>query len=165
MQPLLLAPLIYLLAHFLIYAAVLRRRPVCQTESGIFGWHVGSFILLGIGLIVGAALSPGPAAWATVVFGIGLHGIYSLSFLELWSLTQGSYSINILLELHRRGGRVRTGDLTAARRLGNEKQTARSGDLRRLGLIGPAGNPTPRGRAAAGVLRLLLWLSNGKPTN
>src|SRR5271170_8479003 len=85
----------YLACHLVAYALVLRWIPFFRTEFGIFALHVASFL----GLLAAVALRPtnGPGLAAPrIVLGMSLHGIYSLSFLELWSLTQGSYSLAIL---------------------------------------------------------------------
>jgi DNA-binding HxlR family transcriptional regulator len=63
----------------------------------------------------------------------GSHACFSLFFLELWSLTQGSYSLQILSHIARGGD---SGDLLSrSRAIGRDKFDSRLASLEKLGLI------------------------------
>ena len=105
----------------------------------------------------------GPADVAAAVGGIALHGIYSTSFLELWSLAQGGYSLQILEavgRLSRTGGGV---DRAVLRAIGEAKRSGRLDGLVGLGLVRRTDRGvslTGPGRLVAGILALIVWLAN-----
>src|SRR5207248_3861685 len=86
--------LAYVAAHFGLYALVLRRLPRFIEERVIFAYHAVSAVVLTV-LAPGLWLV-GVIDFATLVGLVSLHGLYSMSFLELWSLSQGGYSLQIL---------------------------------------------------------------------
>ena len=91
----------YLSAHFLLYALVFRNLRFFYQEKNIFLYHAISFFSLsaaGAGLLVWE-----PAALGRVIAAVSLHGIYSLSFLELWALSDGGYSLRILDQIDQPG--------------------------------------------------------------
>jgi hypothetical protein len=89
---------VWCLAHLGIFVIV-RGGTSVASERGIFRFHVASFAALAILLaaFVAAGASIGTSAGA-----LALHGIYSLSFLELWSLSEGGFSVTGLLRLSRK---------------------------------------------------------------
>jgi hypothetical protein len=154
----------YLVVHLVVYVIWYRHVPKLRTEAAILAYHVLSYgFLLGVLTLAGAML--GQPGWIAALFAGGLHGIYSLSFLELWSLTQGSYSLGILARIAQNGGQASGQELATLQGIGATKQAERRGALHRLGLTQLDGAPTFRGRLAAVPLRAILWLSNGRPLN
>jgi hypothetical protein len=92
---------IYLLAHWVAYALVFRRLPAIQSEKGVFLFHFFSacFLPLAVfGFNFGLGLSFATLCAATA---LAAHGIYSLSFLELWALSDGSFSYMVLSAIER----------------------------------------------------------------
>lgn len=154
----------YLVVHLVVYALWLRHSRMLRTEAAIFVYHAFSYCFL-VGMLVLVATRLGQPGWIAALFAAGLHGIYSLSFLELWSLTQGSYSLGILARVAQTGGQASGVELAALQGIGATKQKERRTALQRLGLTRPDGTPTFRGRVAAVPLRTILWLSNGRPLN
>jgi hypothetical protein len=154
----------YVGLHFTTYALAGRHHPVLQTERGIFAWHAISY-LLALLLAACTVLLQSPAE-ALILGGLlaGLHGIYSLSFLEIWSLTQGSYSLQLLSRIEQCGP-MTADEVPGAAGIGSQKQQDRAGALCRLGLARMDGRLTPAGWIAAQGLRAILWLSHGKPLN
>lgn len=149
---------LYLLAHAALYVAVLRRLEWLRRERGMFLYHAvpaGAAALVALGVM---AEQP-----ALGVLLLGVLGIYSLSFLEAWSLAQGGYSIRILdafAEAQDAGERV---DLRPLHALGAEKRAARLDGLEGLGLIATEAGTvrlTARGRVAAQGLHGLARLVN-----
>ena len=156
--------LLYLATHAGLYFAVLRGLPKLSSEKGIFLYHFGSAILVAGGWGIWAIANGGSDAWAWFVCAVMLHGIYSLSFLELWALADDSYSLAIM-EILRRGGTV-SGPVLLQRleSIGLCKQTSRLDALQAIGLVREVGDgsftPTSAGRAAALLGRVLLFLVN-----
>lgn len=102
------------------------------SEARIFIFHVAIFLFLPmLSLIV--ALRLGLQVLPLDVLTLyGLSAIYSLSFLELWSLSEGGYSLQILAAINSGS----SGDLLSqASVVGQTKQTARIEGLIRLGLV------------------------------
>ena len=88
--------LVWLACHFLIYAAVLRDMPLFQTERGIFLYHLTSAAVFMAAALVILPIRRDGEAFSVASALVAAHGIYSISFLELWSLAQGSYSLSIM---------------------------------------------------------------------
>ncbi len=150
----------YLALHFLLYAAFLRNARFFNQEKSIFFYHFFSFAVLFILAAFVAAAEPGAFLMAGAA--VSLHGIYSLSFLELWALSDGGYSLRILDRVQHCGT---SADLDSLQDLGASKIKYRLESLKRLGFL--AGNSgewalTRRGRAAAAVLRLIMLVSKQK---
>jgi len=84
----LLGSLAYLVLHALVYLVVLRTRDAFRSERGVFMYHAASAVVVTLAVLIGAA----QASWmdglaietlATVVAVVCLHGIYSMTFLEV----------------------------------------------------------------------------------
>ncbi len=91
-------------------------------ELGIFLYHLGSSLLL---VFAAGVLSlAGFVAIPIAVGMVALHGIYSMSFLELWSLAQGGYSVSILLAAVKNGDITRS-DVMRFAAIGEAKRLAR----------------------------------------
>jgi hypothetical protein len=88
--------LVYLVAHFVLYVFPLRQKAFFQSERGIFLYHLASAVLFSVAALALWKVEFNDAGLATALALIAAHGIYSISFLELWSLAQGSYSIAII---------------------------------------------------------------------
>jgi len=82
--------------------------------------------------VLAAVCYPTDEQVAGAVMIVGLQGIYSLSFLELWSLAQGGYSLRILMDWEATG---RTPDWTGLQRIGAAKKANRLASLQRLSLL------------------------------
>lgn len=151
--------------HFFIYLCFLRKTRIMRLEKNIFWWHAGSWLLfLFLGFIQVLVSMPDSKNVATaVVLGLSLHGIYSLSFLELWSLTQASYSLQLLFAI---GQKKRLNSvLRTGANLGRQKLEARKESLRRIGLITSKGYPSRSGKMVGLICRCIFWISGGKSLN
>jgi len=129
------------------------------SERGIFRFHVASFAALAILVaifIAGASIGTGVGA-------LSLHGIYSLSFLELWSLSEGGFSVIALLKLSLKP-LPRASLLAELSTIGQRKKDDRLQKLLSSGLIsgGATLTLTERGRWVAKVVRLLRSIANFK---
>jgi hypothetical protein len=157
--------LLWLACHFLIYVAVLRNMPLFQTERGIFLYHLSSAaVFVAVALVIFVIRRDGEAFSVACALVAG-HGIYSISFLELWSLAQGSYSLSIMGQ--GRADRIpsRAELIEAFARIGNAKKADRLSGLQGSQLIWLDGNHwklNGAGAIVASMLRSLLWLANIK---
>lgn len=154
---------IYLLLHFAIYAVVLRRRPLFHRELPIFLYHVLPASLAAIGAVGSIIAEPSVDLLLQAVWIVAIQGMYSLSFLELWALSQGGYSIHIL---SRHESSYRNGTLaepTGLDQFGAAKKGDRLRGLRHLRLIRavPGGyGLSTAGRVVAGFLNVVRWVAN-----
>ena len=154
---------IYLFAHLLLYFAVLRRLPAFRAERTIFLYHAISAVAVSL-VVVASWFVPGSGVdveWVVAV--IAMHGIYSVSFLELWSLADGGYSLQILEHVLRAERRGEQPDADALRAIGIAKQGDRLAGLASIGFVQQQGGRlslTPKGRMAASILALLAWLTH-----
>ena len=157
--------LAYTLVHLSAYLLLFRTRPAFERESVVFRYHLLSFG--GLAVVTGLLLllPDGPVDVAAAVGGIALHGIYSTSFLELWSLAQGGYSLQIL-EAVGRFSRTDGGvDRAVLRAIGEAKRSGRLDGLVQLGLVRRSGRQvslTPGGQVVANLLAIVVWLANVK---
>jgi hypothetical protein len=154
---------LYMAAHLLLYFAVLRHLPAFRTERTIFLYHAVSAV--GVTLVVVASLlMPGSGAdleWAVAV--VALHGIYSVSFLEVWSLADGGYSLQILEHVERANRLGEQPDVEALRAIGIAKQGNRLAGLAAIGLVRQEAGRlslTAPGRVVASCFALLAWLTH-----
>lgn len=157
----------YLVMHLAVYAVWLRHRDTYRQERPIFLYHLASWFLgAGAFTILGGALQGWTAAGMMLVLVGSLHGIYSLSFLELWSLSQGSYSLSILTAVERDPTlESLRPDAARLRAIGQQKREARLVSLQRLGLLNPQEAATPPGRLVAALISGIITLSNGRNLN
>ena len=155
----------YIAAHFLAYVLFLRHRPAFRQERVIFLYHFVPACIYFAFASLPMLISFDPSAVLTTVGLISGHGIYSLSFLELWSLADGSYSVSILIFAKAEGKLSPVAAVTRLARLGDAKKSDRLAALSRLGLSRHDGEVwalTGRGQIMASFLRSLLWLANLK---
>ncbi len=146
----------YVAAHLLAYAVMLDRRRV--HERGVLAYHVGSFILLLAVLAPIFWFGAVEDALAAVVAAACLHAIYSLTFLELWALADGSFSLPILADFARPMPPTLDEVLARHASSGDAKKAFRIGTLVSLGLVRREGGLyrlTRCGRIVAGLFSLL----------
>jgi hypothetical protein len=157
--------LVWLASHFLIYVAVLRKMSLFQTERGIFLYHLASTVIFVAAALVIFLIRRDGEAFSLACALVAAHGIYSISFLELWSLAQGSYSLSIMGQ--GRSDRVpsRAELVDSFSRIGNAKKADRLSGLEGSQLIRLDGNHwklNGSGAIVASILSSLLWLANIK---
>jgi hypothetical protein len=158
-----LIAVLYILAHLAVYVALVRGSSWGKKERGIFLYHFCSFLIFEATTVALCAFSGFDLGfWISI---LAFHGIYSLTFLELWSLTQGSYSLQILEAAAKIGDLSHLRKLSELRELGNSKIQQRLAALSALRLIrGQAKNIklTLLGSILASFFRLVLWLTGGR---
>lgn len=153
----------YLAAHFAVYVLVVRHMPSLHSEKGIFLYHVASAVSVGFAGLSFAIIDPVGFGAPGLVFVLSVHGIYSLSFLELWSLAEGGYSLYILGSIARAQAAGGEPDFADQEQIGEAKQRDRLDGLKKLGLIAirdGAIGLTARGRSASAiVLFVTRWIN------
>jgi hypothetical protein len=131
----LLAMVAYLAAHLAAYVVFVRHQAGLRSEKGIFLYHFASAVFAGLTGAVFAVLEPEGFGLSGLVLAVSLHGIYSVSFLELWSLAQGGYSLSILASVARAKASGTEPDVLALAAIGAAKQGDRLAVLEKLGLV------------------------------
>lgn len=126
---------ILVLLHLTFYLVLLRDWPALKNEKAIFLSHCGSFAALVFAAAASCILVPGEQMVKAALAALALHAIYSMSFLELWSLSQSSYSIAMLDAIEEQPD-LNTEALTARfAATGKQKKEARLLGLERMGLL------------------------------
>jgi hypothetical protein len=103
----------------------------------------------------------------TIVALVSLHGIYSVSFLEIWSLAQGSYSMSVLSGIKDKKSILRKDLVDSFSEIGDAKKNNRLAALIELGLVCQEKNKfslTKKGKVIALILRFFHWVPNLKNT-
>lgn len=156
--------LLYLVLHAGLYILTRRDRPALGSEKGIFWYHVISAAVVTGVFAIWALVTGGAEAWTWFVAVVMLHGIYSLSFLELWALADDSYSVAIMEIVDQRGTAGGAALIQGLEAIGMSKQTSRLDALQAIGLVRPGRDGTfaltSKGRVAVGLGRTLLFLAN-----
>lgn len=152
--------------HFAVYYFLLRTLLPLKTERGIFLFHLFSFFALSV-VLASCFLSEHISrnAFTVIIFSLCIHGIYSLTFLELWSLSQGSFSLQLLEAIAANKELPMISTLRAGGDIGADKLRQRMESLRTLGLLSPDGLLTIPGRIAAFLLYGILIVSAGRSLN
>jgi len=120
-----------LLLFFVSHVAIVRH--FARTETAIFKVQFSVFVLGPlVTLIVVWKLGLIPSFEMILAF-YGLSAIYAITFLELWSLTESSYSLQMLVMLTKGAREIRN----ASEEIGESKHAQRIMSLVRLGLISP----------------------------
>ena len=143
----LLFSLLWCALHFSAFILV-SHRAIERRERTVFLFHVSSAVALT--LVAAVALATGLTSLPVAAGMVALHGVYSLSVLELWSLSEGSYALTMLASL----SNAPVAPATLAARfeaLGEVKKKSRLGALQRSRLLA-CSDPiklTRRGRLVA----------------
>lgn len=157
----------YLALHALMYFAVLRQHDTFRRERGIFLYHAVSAVLVTLAVLGQFVLTPTFESLATVCAVVCLHGIYSMSFLEVWSLSQGSYSLRIMRHVDAIGAGVPL-DTAMLEEAGVSHRTQRLDGLAALGIAQQHGETlalTAFGSLVASALASIAWLANVRQTS
>jgi hypothetical protein len=159
------AGLSYLALHFIVYVGALRYKRAFQRERGIFLYHLVSAVLFAITVVAVTGLILPKTAVAIAFALVAAHGIYSLSFLELWSLAEGSYSITVMNSAAADPGLSREATIDALAQVGELKKSSRIRALTDLSLARREGDYwslTRLGYCLAILFKGLSWLANIK---
>jgi hypothetical protein len=156
--------LLYLSIHAALYFAILRDRGGLDSERAIFLYHFASATILIGAFGIWVLASSNSDKWTWFVCVLMLHGIYSLSFLELWALADDSYSLAIMQIIGRGSSAAGLERMQELEAVGVRKRAARLHTLLAIGLVreGCHGSLTltAAGRAAVAFGRSVLFLVN-----
>lgn len=151
---------IYIIAHFLIWLLLLREYSIFSKENTIFNYHFCSFISIStLNTLLYSVHDEFSILHLAAV--IGCHAIYSLSFLEAWSLTKDSYSLGILRLIVRKRGLPLDPVPASLMEIGTQKKATRMGSIEKLGLAQREKDLyslTAKGRFVATLTTFFLWL-------
>src|SRR5262249_37506956 len=150
----------YLAFHVLLYGFVVRGRSLFRSERGIFLYHFVSATMFTAMALAAAVIHFSDAALAIAIGLIATHCIYSISFLELWTLSEGSYSMSILTGIAAHGTLPRNMLVDGFARIGDAKKDNRLLVLSELSLAHREGSRwqlSARGRLVAQVVNVLIW--------
>jgi hypothetical protein len=154
----------FLALHLLVYIVILRHLPVFQRERGIFAFHSIPFFALLIAAIIGWSLNT--FGITTIAGMLSLQLIYSMSFLEVWSLAEGSYSLQILLQVAQHPTKHKSAVIAATSSIGARKKQNRLRSLMEMGLACETHRNevrlTSRGRLVTAFFRAIKFLANIK---
>jgi hypothetical protein len=143
--------------HFAVFLALRRR---LNAEKRIFVFNIAAFASCFAAIFYAMQRDMLPLYTAAGL--LSLHGMYSLTFLWLWSGSEGSYSVLILRQLATSPKtRQQLADQLAC--IGGRKQAGRIQSLLRVLLVGETDGLfylTTLGRLAAGALKSLRWLAD-----
>lgn len=157
----------YLCVHLALFVFIFRHQPRFQTEGGVLLLHIVSAAALVSILFVRFALGPNEEKFALAVAAGAAHGIYSLSFLEIWALSDGGYSLRVLYEVVVRGKSTLPELEAAFTVMSGRKKQGRLDSLLKLGLVNKEGNGyslTSRGKVVAKFIAVLGHLAQLKIT-
>lgn len=152
-----------LVLHTLIYLLALRS--TLRTEVSIFLYHLLLAFALLVFSVFFAVTSMSDERIASAVTLVSLNGIYSLTFLELWTLSQISYSREVLMKAKSGNLTFNSSNVDELAAIGEKKRSDRLQSLFSMGLLLPTTDGwilSTRGRLFAGLLQLLNWLPNLK---
>jgi len=149
--------------NYFFYMLIFRNSHFAHIESKVLIYHIFSVIILSVSLLLFLFFNHTENHFLASIACIFAHGIYSLTFLELWTLAQISYSKDIILaardqQLNRQG-------IVYLVKVGDKKRKARLQALLSSGLVDcKKGNwfLTRRGRFLASFLNFILWLVSFK---
>jgi hypothetical protein len=124
----------------------------------ILAYHGVAFVVV-LGVVI-AAFADGAIGFAAVAGLLALQFIYSISFLELWSLAQGSYSLQMLMQVSQQGSMTRDDVVDACETIGAEKKRHRLDNLLTFGLATKSADGhielSTIGAVVANLLRIIM---------
>lgn len=148
----------FIAAHLLSYFAAFRHLRVFTGERMIFFYHGLAFAI--VFAVVVTAFAIGSIGFPGLCGLLALQFIYSISFLELWSLAQGSYSLQILTCIARQTSMTREELGAVCAGIGSEKKRRRFENLLRFKLAGQNADGyielSFMGRMFIGLLRTIM---------
>ncbi len=161
------ASALYFSLHLGLYAAVFRKLAVFGSERRILRYHLISAIVFSPLVLSYGLVCDDISALTAAVGLIFAHGVYSLSFLELWALADNSYSIGILLRVMQSGAVSRLRLQSELAEIGRRKKQARLASLSGLHLLrreSGAVKLSTLGLLLSHGLACLVWLANSEET-
>jgi hypothetical protein len=157
--------LVFIVINFFSYFFYYRNLKVGRTEKGMFLYQLISLLILTAITFLLMHSYGFSSLIKSLIIAISLHSIYSLSFLEIWSLSEGGYSLQILQIIYKNQGSLPENSYKSLVRVGEDKKIKRLVSLEQLGLITYDGNTillTKNGNIASYIVLFFRRLSNVK---
>ena len=123
----------YTLVHAVLHAVWLRRTSYGQSERGVFLYFFGSFFFVTITVLSLSLALDWPNPFSTTIAVAAAHGIYALSALEVFALSDGGYSLRILNFVACSGDEPRNKIVDTFANLSDQKKTGRLEFVVKLG--------------------------------
>lgn len=122
-----------LLCHFLLYLFIFRHFEYFRQEKTIFMFHMVFFLLLFITCLFLWWIDVLGTATLLGILSIAL--IYHMTFLSVWSLAEGSYSLQILVAVTHYKMIPESELITKTEYIGNDKKQNRLEHLLKSGIV------------------------------
>jgi hypothetical protein len=155
--------LILILTHFVIYIIFLR--DILQTEKSIFSYFAIFYLVLLIWTFLCLLSNFDSLFIAAFIFINSINAIYCISFLELWSLSQISFSYDVLLKAKNEPLSNESPTILDLISIGNSKRSKRMDSLCNIGVMRKMNDVyilTKIGRVVSYFLSIILWMPNLK---
>jgi len=149
------------LFHLFLYAIFFKKMAAIKSEFGILIYHILIFLFVFFMSVVMQTHIDYDIEEA--VSSICLVSIYSMTFLQAWSLAEGSYSFSILESIKISEESNASFEIQRLEEIGRTKRSDRISSLEKLGLIQISSNAyhlTKRGRLASGFIKKIRYLNN-----
>ncbi len=156
-MPALLTSAAWIALHFILFVALVRHLRVVRSEKGILLYHILSCACVGLGVVAWGVVTGSEAMLSALLAAAGLHGMYSMSFLAMWSSAEGGFSLRMMKALEH-GPRTRQDVMAEFVSLGDSKRSTRLAVLERAGWIRQQDGlyrPTGAGLLLASVMRIM----------
>jgi hypothetical protein len=123
----------FITGHLLLYLTVLRHLPAFARERTMVAYYGLSFAFVLAAVVV--AFACGTIGFAASCGLLALYFIYCISLLELWTLSEGSYSLQILARISQQPSTSREHLVATCQPIGADKKRHRLDDLMSLKLV------------------------------
>ena len=160
-MPVVMSALLYIGAHFLVYAAAARNQRTFRSERAIVLYHALPFVLMCAALTALGVTLGFRRTLPALILGICLLSLYSMSFLEIWAISDGSIYFRLLCRLaDGRGQPVELREIANLEEDGRSRRDVRQDGLVALKLVKSSGarlRLTAAGGCVHRVLGLIAW--------
>ena len=154
--------LIWVAIHFCSYLILFRFVAFLNQEKGFILFHLLSWLVLLVTLSTLGILEGASGLLTPAVAALSLHGVYSMTFWELWGSSEGGFSLRIMDEVEK-GMTTEAQLLEHFERLGRSKRGSRLQDMESVGLVRRVGDlyrVQGVGILVVAIIRLLRLLGN-----
>lgn len=155
--------LLALLFHLVFYFLYIRKK--YRNEMAIFLYFfIYYFVIFTISCML-LIINCNTNLLSPIILINSINGIYCLSFLELWSLSQISYSYEILIRVKSCGISIHSSEIIEMQNVGDNKRLSRIQSLSNIKILKSDGSYwrlSQLGRLISLLLTIILWLPNLK---
>ena len=152
-----------LTVHIIFYFLYIRNN--FRTEMAIFLYFFLYYLITFILSCIIFYINDNSNSIAPIILINSVNGIYCLSFLELWSLSQISYSYEILKRVKLGGISIASKEIIEMQNVGDAKRVSRLQSLSNIKILEKNGSQwrlSSFGKFISLTLTIILWLPNLK---